>query len=181
MTTTHLAMKTIYTIKKLNSIYYGDKAQKRIFALSKTLKSIAQFHSLSSDLNDLHHAQITSIIQKSLHFDAFLCQTLKRLNTLLHPTTVLPRKSLKRFNKYNTKKQKSLQKFIASYSSIQFKNKNTFFAQVQFRPIRKTLPMITHSFFDYDSSSDTSEFSFASSLQWKKYIATVLILIIVLV
>ena len=132
MTTTHLAMKTIYTIKKLNSIYYGDKAQKRIFALSKTLKSIAQFHSLSSDLNDLHHAQITSIIQKSLHFDAFLCQTLKRLNTLLHPTTVLPRKSLKRFNKYNTKKQlrqieKSLQKFIASYSSIQFKNKNTFF------------------------------------------------------
>lgn len=173
MTTNHLAMKTIYTIKKLNSIYYGDNAQKRIFSLSKTLKSIAHFHSLSSNLNDLHHDQITSIIQKSLHFDAFLCQTLKRLNTLLHPISVLPRKSLKRFNTNDAKKQlrqieKSLQKFIASYSSIESDKENSFFSQIQFRPIRKTPPMITHSFFDYvkESSSDnTSEFSFCSSLQ----------------
>ena len=173
MPTNHLAMKTIYTIKKLNSIYYGDKAQKKIFTLSKSLKSLAQFHSLSSNLNDLHHEQITSIIKKSLHFDAFLCQTLKRLNTLLHPKTVLPRKSLKRLSKYDTKRQlrqieKSLQKFIYSYSTVQSDNTRNFFSQIQFRPIRKTLPMITHSFFDYvhDSSSDTtSEFSFASSLQ----------------
>ena len=80
-----LDLKTFYTIQELNSIFLGEQSQKRIFSLSKMLKSLSHFHSLSTRLCELEHEEISPLLKKSIKFDNLLCKILKRAKIINNP------------------------------------------------------------------------------------------------
>lgn len=170
-----LNLKTFYTIQELNSIFLGEQSQKRIFSLSKMLKSLSHFHSLSTRLCELEHEEISPLLKKSIKFDNLLCKILKRAKIikLYQKRYDLGKNQNKSKKPYHLrmleKIEKSINLYFSSCSSVNDEKKFNYLNQIKFEQQKLELPCISRSFFDLsdimDNSTCLSEFSVLSSLQ----------------
>lgn len=170
-----LKLKAFYTIQELNSIYLGEQSQKKIFSLSKMLKSLSHFHSLSPSLCELDHEELSLLLKNSLEFDNLLCKILKRAKIIK-----LYQKKYD-FGKFQKKSKniphlkilekidRSINLYFSSFSSVNLEKKFNYLNQIKFEQQKLALPCISRSFFDLsdimDNSSCLSQFSVLSSLQ----------------